>query len=164
MRKRPPAAVELVADILEDYAQRGTFKGFARGPVRGGMARFRMLWHRDQFFDLILDTSKKTLRFPVVLPKVPARSEMYRELQNFVASRQSGELPKHRTIEPKKALVRTSNRAGNVALTILVRGGDYEYATRKLIHLVHEIYLAFLYDGPYYDYMVETFGLDPDHM
>jgi len=164
MPSRTPAAVELVAGILEDYAQRGTFKGFARGTVRAGTARFRMLWHRDQFFDLILDTRRKTLRFPVVLPQVPARSEMYGELQGFVRARQSGELPKHRTIDPKKAVVRTSNRAGNVALTVSVRGTDYEYATRKLIHLVHEIYLGFLYDGAYYDYMVETFGLDPDHM
>ena len=153
-----------MAGILENYANRGTFKGFSRGPVRAGRARFRILWHRDQFFDLILDTRKKTLRFPVVLPEVPARSSMYREFQEFVESRHSTELPEHRRIEKKKAVVRASNRAGNVALTLTLRSSDYEYATRKLIHLVHEIYLVYLHDGRYYDYLIKTFDLDPDHM
>ncbi len=35
-------------------------------------------------------------------------------------------------------------------------------AHRQLIHLVHEIFMTFLLDGRYYEYMVETFDLDPD--
>lgn len=159
-----PKPIELVAGILENYAGRGIFKGFSRGPVRAGVAGFRMLWHRDRFFDLILDTRKKTLRFPVVLPHVPAASLMYREFKEFVESRQDLNVPEHRRIDRGKVAVRVSNRAGNVALTVTVPKRDYEYATRKLINLVHEVYLVFLHDGRYYDYMVETFNLDPDHM
>jgi hypothetical protein len=99
----------------------------------------------------------------VVLPEVPAGSSMYREFKEFVKSRQSESLPDHRRIHPKKATVRPSNRSGNVALTLTVKNGDYEYATRKLIHLVHEVYLVFLQEG-HYDYMIEAFNLDPDHM
>jgi hypothetical protein len=88
---------------------------------------------------------------------------MYREFKEFVKSRQSESLPDHRRIHPKKATVRPSNRSGNVALTLTVKNGDYEYATRKLIHLVHEIYLVFLLEG-HYDYMIEVLNLDPDHM
>jgi hypothetical protein len=99
----------------------------------------------------------------VVLPEVPARSAMYRELKEFVESRQAANLPAHRRIDRKKARVIPANRGGNVGLTLTLKGADYEYATRKLIHLVHEIYLVFLYDGAYYDYMVEVFNLDPDH-
>jgi hypothetical protein len=153
----------LVAGILENYANRGTFKGFSRGPVRAGTAKFKILWHRDRFFDLILDTKKKTLRFPVVLPEVPAASPMYREFKQFVASRHSASLPAHRRIDPKKAVVKPSNRSGNVALTSAVKNSDYEYATRKLIHLVHEIYLVFLQEA-HYDYMIKAFNLDPDHL
>ena len=122
-----------------------------------------MLWHRDQFFNLNLDARKKTLRFPAVLPNVPAGSSMYREFKQFIASRQSNDVPEHRRVDPRRVSIRISNRAGNIGLTFSVRNNDYEYATRKLINLVHEIYLVFLYDGPYYDYMVETFNLDPDH-
>ena len=120
-----------------------------------------MLWHRDRAFELLADTRKHTLRFPLVLPQVPARSEMYRELQQFIAAKHDKNLPDHRRIDPRKASVRCANRAGNVSLTMTLRGRDYEYATRKLIHLVHEIYVAFLPDG-HYEYMVEAFNLDPD--
>jgi len=88
---------------------------------------------------------------------------MYREFKQFIASRQSKDVPEHRRIDPRRVNIRISNRAGNIGLTFTVRNNDYEYATRKLINLVQEIYLGFLYDGPYYDYMVETFHLDPDH-
>ena len=123
-----------------------------------------MLWHRDQYFDFKLNTRKKTLRIPIVLPRVPARSSMYREFKEFIASRQSDGVPGHRRVDPRNVSIRISNRAGNIGLTFTVRNHDYGYATRKLINLVQEIYLGFLYDGPYYDYMVETFNLDPDHM
>jgi hypothetical protein len=130
--------------------------------VRAGKASYKMLWHRDRFFDLILDPARKTMRFPVVLPEVPAHSSMDREYKEFVKSRSDASLPEHRRIDPKKAVVQPSNRGGNVGLTVAVKAGGYEYATRKLIHLVHETFMVFLYDGRYYDYLIETFDLDPD--
>jgi hypothetical protein len=39
---------------------------------------------------------------------------------------------------------------------------DFDYATRKMIHTVHEIFMVFLVDGSYFEYMVEQLGLDPD--
>jgi hypothetical protein len=88
---------------------------------------------------------------------------MYREFKEFVKSRHSESLPDHRRIDPKRAAARPSNRAGNVALTLTVKNGDYEYATRKLIHLVHEVYLVFLQEA-HYDYMIKVFNLDADHL
>lgn len=154
----------MVSGILEQYAARGLFRGFSRGPVQGGRASFKMLWHRDRFFELVLDARKSTLSFRAVLPRVPAQSEMYRELQAFVAERQSEDVAEHRRIDPAKAAVRMGNRAGDVSVTLLPQDGDWDYVTRKLVNLVHEIYLVFLFDGRYYDYLVETFELDPDRM
>lgn len=136
------------------------FRGLSRGPVRGGRAVFKITWHRDRLFKLILDTSKGTLAFPLVLPKVPPRSTMYREFQRFLESRLSKRVPAHRRIDPKRAVVRCANRGGNVSLTLKVLTGNYEYGARKLIHLVHEIFLEFL--GEYFEYQVEAFDLDPD--
>jgi hypothetical protein len=31
-----------------------------------------------------------------------------------------------------------------------------------MIQVVHEIFLVFLVDGPYFEYLVEKLGLDPD--
>ncbi|HYL76025.1 MAG TPA: hypothetical protein VEU96_17580 [Bryobacteraceae bacterium] len=154
--------VELVGGILKNYADRGVFRGFSAGPVRGGRATFKMLWHRDRFFELILDVSKKTMRFPIVLPDVPADSTMYREFREFVESRHSPDLLEHRRIDSKKTRLRAGNRGGNASLTMTVKGKNFEYGVRKLIHAVHETYLVFLSDGRYYDYMVETLGFDPD--
>ena len=41
--------------------------------------------------------------------------------------------------------------------------GDTEYAVRRLVAVVNEIYLDFLSSGLYFDWLVETFDLDPDH-
>jgi hypothetical protein len=155
--------IELVAETLEGYAKRGVFKGFSRGPVSRGKATFRIAWHRDRVFELIFDPKTSAMRFPAVLPNVPADSTMYRELKKFIQSRHSTDLPEHRRIDSDRAQVRSFNRADNVSLVLQVNPGDCEYGTRKLIHLVHEIFLTFLVDG-YQDYMVETFDLDADRM
>lgn len=113
-------------------------------------------------FELTLDTRRSTLSMPAVLPG--AGVEMVEDLRRFAESRQSNELPEHRRIDTAKAVVTCSHRGGNAGIEVKVRDGDYEYAVRKLIALVHEVYMVFLYDGRYYEYLVETFDLDPDHM
>ena len=154
--------MELVTAILEGYAEKAVFRGFSAHAVRGGKATYRMIWHHDRPFELLLDVPKKTLRFPAVLPGVPVRSAMYRELKAFLKARQSDEIPEHRRVNPAKARLSAANQRGTVSLTVTVKDGDFDYATRKIIHVVHEIFLIFLEDGPYFEYMVEHLGLDPD--
>ncbi len=154
--------VDTVAKVLEGYAARGVFRGFSQGKTVRNKVIFKMLWHQNRFFELILDVTQKTLRMPVVLPQVPARAPMIREFKAFVESRFSKELPEHRRIDGRKVRISTAHRGGNLSLTVKLTGADFEYAARKLIHLVHEVYLSFLNDGRYYDYMLETFNLDPD--
>lgn len=133
-------------------------------PAPPDKALFRVLWHRGQVFECTTDAASARIEFPVVLPGVPSGSSMYAELRAYVASRQSSAVPEHRRIDPAAVRIRCRNRRSQAGLTAEVRNGDYEYAAKKLVHLVHEIYLDFLADGRYYDYMVETFDLDPDHM
>ena len=154
--------VEIVSRTLEDYAARGVFRGFSRGPVNRGKAAFKIMWHRDCLFEFVFDSNKNTMRFPLVLPNVPPDSPMYKAFKEFLRSRQAKDLPEHRRIDKAKAEVRSYNRGGNISLTLKVKDDDVEYGARKIIHLVNEIYLAFLQDGLYYDYMIETFDLDPD--
>jgi hypothetical protein len=151
-----------VAAILDDYAARGVFRGFSAAPPNDGKTLFRMLWHHDRQFELVLDTRKKTLCFPSLLPAVPANSAMHRDLKNFIEFQHSEELPDHRRVTAAKARLRIGNRRGNVSLTIDVNDGDFEYAVRKLIHTVHEVFLTFLVEGPYYEYMVAHLGLEQD--
>jgi len=87
---------------------------------------------------------------------------MYRELQAFLKARQTAEMPEHRRVNPSKAGITLSNQRGAVSLKLIVKDGDFDYGTRKIIHIVHEIFMVFLVDGPYFEYMVEQLGLDPD--
>jgi hypothetical protein len=156
------AIVALVTGILEGYAEKAVFRGFSADVKRGGKATYKMVWHYDRPFELLLDIPKKTLRFPALLPGIPARSGMYRELQAFLKSRRSEEVPEHRRVNPAKARIALATRRGAVSISITAKDADFDYATRKIIQIVHEIFLIFLVDGPYYEYMVEHLGLDPD--
>jgi len=153
----------VVADVLESYARRGVFRGFSRGEVRNGRAVFRMVWIWNRDFGLIFDSNRRTMRFPLLLPDVSGNSTLYRDLKEFIKSRQSAQLPDHRRIDSKKARVGCSVRGGHVSVALTVRNDDYEYGARKLISLVQEIFLVFLADR-YYDYLVDAFELDPDRL
>ena len=125
---RPATPVDIVTAILEGYAEKAVFRGFSAHPRRGGKATYRMVWHYDRPFELVLDVPGKTLRFPAVLPGVPARSAMYRELRAFLKARQSAAMPEHRRVNPAKARVTLSNQRGAVSLKFTVKDGDFEYA------------------------------------
>ena len=144
--KSARARIEAVARTLESYARRGVFRGFSQEPVRGGKAAFRMTWHRDRAFEFLFDVPRNTMRFPLVLPNV-TDPKMDRDLREFVRSRHSAALAEHRRIDRRKAQVRCYNRGGDVSLTLRIANGNDEYGARKLVHLVHEIYMSFLIDG-----------------
>ncbi len=71
-------------------------------------------------------------------------------------------MPPHRRIDPTKGQLRITRNPRGVSVSVAVGAGEWEYCTRKLVHLAHEIYLVFLPDGPYQDYRVDKLGLDPD--
>jgi hypothetical protein len=155
-------ALKVVNEVLEGYAKRGVIRGLGTQSLGGGRAVFTLLWHHGREFELLLDPRRGTLRFPVLLPEVPARSAMDRELRSFVRSRHDGALPEHRRVDDSRAEVRVFNRGGDLSLTLKLKNGDLEYGARKLIHLVHEIFMDFLYDGRWRDYMEQHFDLPPD--
>jgi hypothetical protein len=159
LRKTQPSLPGIRA-FMENYARRGVFRGFSSQPAPKGVAAFRMIWHRDRSFDLIVDTRKKAILIPEVLPCVPAA--IYRDFKAFVESRHAASLPDHRRIDKSKACVRSTNRRGTVSLRMAVKAGDYEYGLQRLIHLVHETYLIFLANGMYRDYMSERLGVNFD--
>ena len=54
-------------------------------------------------------------------------------------------------------------RGGSFSLILEVkRSQHYEYCTRRLVHLAHEIFMVFLPDGPYDEYRVTQLGADPE--
>jgi hypothetical protein len=156
--------IEVVAAVLEGYSQRGVFRGVGRGEINRRGAVFHVGWRWNCRYELIFDFQRGALRCPELLANVPANSAMYRELKQFVRSRHADDLPEHRRVDPHKARVEVSNRGGNVSLVLWMEPGECEYGARKFVHMIQEIFLSFLADGSYFEYLVETFNLDPDAM
>jgi len=152
----------IVTETLETYAQRGVFRAFSCISRSKTEVRYRMQWHKDRFFDLTFDPARRALRFEAVLPKAPAH--LYKDFKHFVAERQSDQLPAHRRIDPQKVRISCSRKKGNISLLFRPKEGEVEYAVRKLIDLVHQVYQVFLRDGLYYEYMIETFEVDRDQL
>lgn len=69
-------------------------------------------------------------------------------------------VPDHRLVDPDKGRVTLSVRDGTA--TLAIRANHHDYCTRRLVHIVHEVFMVFLWDGPYYDYRCEHLGLNPD--
>jgi hypothetical protein len=158
----PVGAAVQVADILRAYAQRGMFRGYAEKPPRGSKHTFSLLWHYNRQYPFVLDLAADVVSFPELLPDITARSPMAAELKEFLRPFSTGEVPAHRRIDPDLGRLALKSQKGALTLAMTVIGGEYEYCTRKLVHLAHEIFMVFLWDGPYYDYRVASLGLDPD--
>jgi hypothetical protein len=117
-----------------------------------------VVWFRNRSYDFVVDTRKGSISCPIVLPQVGA--DLYAKLKAFLKSRQTDEVPAHRRIDPAKAKVTSTNRAGNVSVTLTIKDADDEYAVRKFVNLINEIFQVFLHE--HFDYQVEAFDLDPD--
>ena len=151
-----------VSEVLQSYAARGFLRGVGAHQIVNGKVQYHLRWHYDQVFVFQMDRAGKTLTFPALLRSVPARSEMYACIGEFLSTFVSGERPSHRSVNKKKARIEWSNKRGTVVLAMEVLDGDLAYATRKLINIVHEFFVVFLREGPYFDYRVKYLGLNPD--
>jgi hypothetical protein len=152
----------LVQETLASYARRGVFRAYGDQPSRNGQSRFSFRWHADATFQIVHDPRRGELIFRDVLPGIPARSRMYRELKTFVEGRSSRALPEHRRLDPRKARVTVTNRRGVVSLIVSLKAAHLEYGVRRAVNLIHELFVEFLRNPLYFSYMVEHFQLDPD--
>jgi hypothetical protein len=161
-RASAPLRTDIVTKTLEGYANKGIFRAFSCTSRTGKTVQFAMQWHKERVYTLVYDVVAGSLRFGVVLPKVPR--SMYSSFKEFVLSKQSEEMLEHRRIDPARVRVSCSLKNGNVGLLFKSRDGDLGYATQKLVNLVHEVFVTFLRDGLYYEYMIETFEVDRDQL
>jgi hypothetical protein len=152
--------ISAISSTMQEYADRSVFRSFSRMRPRNGIAVFRLVWFHNRTFELVVDTGKKKILLPVLLPRVP--ENLYKEFKEFIRSHQSVSLLDHRRIDKSKVIVRCARRQGNASITLSIKDGDLEYALRRLIHLMHETFVIFLADGRYRDYAVEELGADSD--
>lgn len=155
-----PAGV--VETVLRGYVDRGVFRSLGAPAPRGAQTAFTIGWHHGRSFRFVVDRTAGTVSFPAVLPTIPARSPMLGELRRFTRQFTNSDLPPHRCVDPAKGRLHLTSRPAGVSLSLTVVRGEWEYCTRRLVHIAHEIYMVFLPDGPYQEYRVAKLGLDPD--
>ena len=155
VKRLPNKPLDVVRKGLQAYADRGVFRGFDEKKTRNGKHGFRFIWLGNRRLDFDVDSEKGLLRFNNLLPNVPSSSLLYADLYRFLKSRSDPKLPKHRRIEPRRAEVSCTNRRGYVSIVLSVKNNQYEYGVKKLINLVHEVFIQL--NDSYADYLCENF-------
>ena len=158
-----PKSLTIVRETLQSYADRGMFRGFSEVGTQRGTTEFKILCVpiTEEPFALYFTPRTRTLTFKRLLREMPARSALYAGLKTFVRDRSSPELIEHRRIDPARVEVKCTNRAGNVSLNLTVKKNAYEYAVRKGINLVCEIFMELLFEPEFVEYAAAHFNI-PD--
>ena len=127
-----PAAV--VREGLKAYADRGIFQNFSETNGRYGKTRFEFLLFDDQPVTVELVERDHTLVIRNMLRQVP--TDMYADLQDFLAALFDRDLPRHRRLDRRSADAYFVKRRGHVSLVVKVKGDRYKYAVGKLVSVI----------------------------
>lgn len=154
-RGSPRGGLDEVRAGLQQYAERGVFRGLAERPARRGRYEFTFRWLAPSPFTLRYDPASGTLAFRDLLPNVPPRSALAGALRRFVRGRASAELPAHRRVDPARAGVRCSVRRSALSLEVVARENHHGYGVNRAVNLVHEVFMHLHAYFP--EYMWENF-------
>ena len=153
--------IVVTKQVLEEYAERGVFRSFSQIASKRECDEFRFYWLFNLPFHLVHDRTRGELSFKKLLPGIAAGSPIELELRAFLDSLTAPDRVEHRRIDTSKLKVRISNLRGTVTLKFKVVGGDYEYAVRKAINAVNEVFLTFL-NVRFPEYMIDKFKLSDE--
>ena len=151
-----------VRAVVVFYANRGLLRNVRTTLCEGRTTRVQFTWHYDRTFNLDIEYEASKLSFTDAFPNVSAASALYRDLSGFVDGMMSDSVPVHRRVDRRKTIVHGELIDANVAIVARVVDGDLDYAARKLIQVVNEIYFDFLPNSNHYEYQVQSLGLEPN--
>lgn len=135
-------SARVVRDTLLEYARRGVFRGFDHQDTEEGVL-FRFHWMGPRPYRIALRAGTEGTDALVarhLLPAVKEYPDLRSDLEELLADRASQ--PPHRQIDPDRAsAVLTTDEDGGLEIVLSVRNGHHEYATRKLLNLINEIWV-----------------------
>jgi hypothetical protein len=149
-------APDAITHTLQQYADRGVFRGFSVTRRPSGRCVYRFTWLTRRPTTIDYDAPARALTFRRLLPAVRSRP-MIDALNAIVADRASRELPSHKRLDRRKAILASSVRGGDWSLKATIRGRNDEYTTRLALNLVNELFL--LLHEQYPDYLSRHFGV-----
>jgi hypothetical protein len=148
---------DTITRTLQQYADRGVFRGFSVTACKRGGCEYRFTWLTQRPTTIEYEPAARALMFRRLFPAVRSRPAMAAALHALVANRASRDLPTHKRLDKRKAILASSVRKGDWSLKVTVRGHHNEYATRFALNLVNELFLLLHENFP--DYLIEHFGI-----
>lgn len=146
---------EAILSTVQHYADRGIFRRVNNRPDGRGVG---FTWMFDAFpLMLVWNTKAKTIQFKDVLTGVEAKSQFQTELKAFLNGLFDERLPEHRRLDPEKVSLTTARRDGAFSIGLKLIAANEDYAVRRLINLIHEMFLYLRLRWP--EYMYEHFNL-----
>lgn len=149
----------VVRSVLQGYADRGVFRGL-RVTDRRGRLNAEFVWLLGRPMRASYDRRTKRIVFPALMPGIAPKSRMASELRAAVGERSTPAVPAHKRIDRRRASVDCRVARGVMSLTISVRGRNEEYAVRRVLNLINDMFL--LLHASYPDYLAEQFGLSTE--
>ena len=108
----------------------------------------------------VFDPRRSVLTFAALFPGAGAAKDMSGGLRSLVGARGRRNQPAHKRIDARRARVSSAIRKGDLSLAIQIRGENHEYAVRRVLNLINELFLS-LHDE-YPGYLIERFGLSTE--
>ena len=143
--------------MLQQYADRGVFRGLSETRRPGGRYEYTFTWLMHRPFTLTFDPARRVLSLKNLFPHVGPRSAVARALRDIVAERSTRRVPAHKRLDGRHVKASCGIHRGHFSVTMRVRGDHETYAVRQLLHLVNELFLAL--HETYPDYLIAQFGL-----
>lgn len=136
------------------------FQGLSERTRRAGVIEFRFRWLTREPLVLEYDAKEETLTFKHLLPQARRGSEIAGAAQALIEEQSRPGVAPHRRIDRRKAEAEGRVARGHWSLRLQVKGRQHEYAVRKGVNVVNELFT--LLRASYPDYLGEVFGLSSE--
>jgi hypothetical protein len=132
--------IDIIRNKLKEYSERGVFRGFKENAGRNGKVEFTFTWLLDKPFTLVADTKTGSLQMKNLLPHVPSKSDMDKDLKEFVAAQMNQKQSAHNRVDAKRADLKCTNRLEKISLTLDIKKNQYSYGVTKLLNTTNKLF------------------------
>jgi hypothetical protein len=150
----------IVTAALQEYSDRGVFRGLKTARRPGGRYEYTFTWLMQRPFTLSYDPARRVLSFKNLFPHLDARSPIATALREVVAERSTRSVPAHKRLDGRRVQASCGVHRGSFSLTMRVRGKYEVQAVRQLLNLVNELVLVLQETFP--DYLIARFGVSAE--
>ena len=147
--------VVVVRQRLQEYADRGVFRGFTEESLWRGRHRFKFLWLANSAFRLHYSPKSGEFVLRDLLPNVPVHSDVGKDLRGFLKGLTSLDVPEHRRIDRRRIDIRSYVRRGDFSIVVTAKKNEHGYAVQRSVNLIHEVFVRLHTYFP--EYMWENF-------